>query len=99
MFQMIGETMENKFMKRMERTRFADEKRREGSGSQKRSRMPEIHVGEEFDVTIEKLGHKGDGIVKINNYMVFVKNTESGEDVKIKIKHVKDTIAFAERLN
>lgn len=86
-------------MRRMERHTFANEKRKPGSGSEKRGRAPAIHVGEEFNVKIESLGHKGDGMVKIEGFTVFVKNVEVGEEVKIKVKKVMETVAFAERQN
>jgi predicted RNA-binding protein with TRAM domain len=86
------------FGHRMERTGFAGEKRRGGSGSDKRSHVSTLQVGQEFDVKIEKLGHKGDGMVSIEGMTVFVKNVDEGEEVKIKIKKVMDTIAFADRL-
>jgi predicted RNA-binding protein with TRAM domain len=83
-------------MKRMQRDMFAATGRGE-SGAQRRTHVPEIHVGEEFDVTIEDLGHNGDGFVMLEGFTVFVKNTVKGEKVKIKIKKVMKTVAFAER--
>ncbi len=87
-------------MKRGERDRYAnDKKRKADKGSQKRGAAPSIHVGEDFDVKIEEIGHNGDGVVKIEGYTVFVKNTEVGEEVKIKINKVLRTIAWATRQN
>ena len=83
---------------RMERTSFPGQNKKPGSGTDKRGYAPSIHKGEDFTVTIEELGHNGDGIVHIEGYTVFVKNTEVGEEVTIKIKEVRETIAFAERL-
>jgi predicted RNA-binding protein with TRAM domain len=85
-------------MKRMQRDTYATPGRGQ-SGSQRRTHAPAIHVGEEFDVTIEDLGHNGDGFVKIEGFTVFVKNTVKGEAVKIKIQKVLNTVAFAERQN
>lgn len=84
---------------RHERNQFANEKRKADSGSQKRGHVPIIQKGQEFDVVIDELGHKGDGIAKLEGYTVFVKNTEVGESVKIKLIKVMDTVAFGERLN
>lgn len=84
---------------RRERDRFAGEKRRADSGSQKRSHVTAIQKGQEYDVTIEEMGHNDDGIAKVEGYTVFVKNTEKGEKVRIKIKNVKETVAFADRIS
>lgn len=84
-------------MKRMQRDTYSATKRGD-SGSTRRTHVSEIHKGEEFDVTIEDIGHNGDGFVKIEGYTVFVKNTKKGEQVKIKVLKVMNTIAFAERL-
>jgi len=84
--------------KRYERDRFAGEKKRGNSGSDRRTHVTTLQVGQEFNVTIEDLGHTGDGIVHIDSYTVFVPNTEKGEEVRIKLKKIKDTIAFADRL-
>ena len=67
--------------------------------SEKREHVSTLQKGNDFDVTIEEMGHNGDGIAKIEGFTVFVKNTKLGEKVKIKIKKVKNTIAFADRLN
>ncbi|MCB9362752.1 TRAM domain-containing protein [Candidatus Woesearchaeota archaeon] len=82
----------------MERDQYATDNRRQDSGSQRRSQVTSIQKGQEFDVTIEDIGKKGDGIVKVEGYTVFVQNTEVGEKVRIKIKRVMETIAFADRL-
>ena len=84
--------------KRYERDRFAGEKKRGGSGSDRRTHVTTLQVGQEFNVTIEDLGHNGDGFVHIDDYTVFVRNTMKGEAVKIKLKKIKDTIAFADRI-
>jgi predicted RNA-binding protein with TRAM domain len=86
-------------IKRHERARFIGEKKKGQSGSQKRGAKPLLEVGNEFDVKIEQLGHAGDGLVKIDGYTVFIKNVSVGEEVKIKITQVKETIARAIRLN
>ena len=84
---------------RSERTSYANNKRKSGSGSQKRSPVHTLQKGNEFDVKIEKLGHNGDGMISIEGYTVFVKNVDVGEQVKIKLTKVLDTIAHAVRLN
>lgn len=53
----------------------------------------EIHVVEIF-----KLGHKGDGIARIDGFTIFVPDTTVGQKVKVKITSVRATFGFAEKL-
>jgi predicted RNA-binding protein with TRAM domain len=85
-------------MNRMQRDTYAGTKPRADSGSQRRTHVTSLTKGEEFDVTISEMGHNGDGICKIDNYTVFVRNTVLNEKVRIRLVKVKDTIAWADRL-
>ncbi|MBI2141367.1 TRAM domain-containing protein [Candidatus Woesearchaeota archaeon] len=55
-----------------------------------------VRVGEEVDVTIEAVGAKGDGIAKKEGFVIFVPNTSTGDNVKIRITKVLSNVAFAE---
>lgn len=55
-----------------------------------------IRKGDEFEVEIKQLGSSGDGAVVIEKFVVFVKNVEIGDKVRIKIKDVKPNFAFAD---
>ncbi len=55
-----------------------------------------LRKGDEFIVDIEKLGSSGDGAVLIEEFVVFVKEVEVGEKVRIKIADVKPNFAFAD---
>jgi len=55
-----------------------------------------VRIGDEFEITIKKLGSGGDGAVVIEGFVVFVKNVEVGEHVRIKIEDVKPNFAFAD---
>ncbi len=55
-----------------------------------------VNVGEEYDVKIEDIGKSGDGIAKVDGYIIFVPNTEKGQEVKIKITETKRNLGFAE---
>jgi predicted RNA-binding protein with TRAM domain len=55
-----------------------------------------VNVGEEHDVKIEDMGRSGDGIAKIEGFIIFVPNTKKGQEVKIKITETKRNLAFAE---
>jgi 23S rRNA (uridine2552-2'-O)-methyltransferase len=55
-----------------------------------------LRKGDKFVVDIEKLGSSGDGAVLIEGFVVFVKEVEVGEKVRIKISDVKPNFAFAD---
>jgi len=57
---------------------------------------PPVKEGEEFNLTIEAVGKKGDGIAKINGYTIFVPKTKPDDKVKVKITKVMDNFAFGE---
>ncbi len=47
-----------------------------------------VQEGKEYEVTIEAVGEKGDGIAKIEGFVVFVPGAKAGEKVKIKVDKV-----------
>jgi len=55
-----------------------------------------VSVGETYDVRIEGVGREGDGIARIEGFVVFVPNTRKGESVRIRITKVSRRVAFAE---
>ena len=57
-----------------------------------------VKVGEEHEVTVEEISRRGDGIAKIQNFVIFVPRTEVGDKVKIRITRVSSRYATAERV-
>lgn len=57
-----------------------------------------VKVGEEYDVEISDVGAKGDGITKVENFIIFVPDTKKGEKCKIKIKEVANKFAIGEKV-
>jgi predicted RNA-binding protein with TRAM domain len=55
-----------------------------------------IDVGETYDVTIEDVGREGDGITRVEGFVVFVPNTKKGDSVKIRVTKVSRRVGFAE---
>ncbi|UOY09497.1 TRAM domain-containing protein [Methanonatronarchaeum sp. AMET6-2] len=53
-----------------------------------------IEEGEVYDVEIEDEGKEGDGIAKIENFVIFVPGGEVGDKVKIEIETVKSTFGI-----
>ena len=48
-------------------------------------RSPPVREGEHYDVRIESLGREGDGIAKVENFVVIVPNTQVGDNIKIRV--------------
>src|SRR3989304_7409610 len=57
-----------------------------------------VKIGEEYDVKITEVGAKGDGITKIENFIVFVHGAKKGEECRIRIKEVANKFAIAEKV-
>jgi len=57
-----------------------------------------IQKNEELEVEIIDQGYEGEGIAKVDSFVVFVPEAIQGETVRIKILKVKQNIAFAKLL-
>jgi len=60
--------------------------------------MAPVKEGDELEVRIEAVGEKGDGIAKVNGFVLFVPNTKEGETVKIRVTKVLKNVGFAEKI-
>ncbi len=69
--------------------------RRSQRGSRRFSQPVPVKEGEEYDITIETVGRKGDGIAKIQNFIVFVPDTKAGDKVKVRITGIGGSFATA----
>jgi len=63
--------------------------------NERRSFAP-VKVGEELDVKIEAVGEKGDGVAKKDGFVLFVPNTNAGDEVRVKVTKVLRRVGFAE---
>ncbi len=64
---------------------------------QDRNRGPApVEEGQEVDVTIDSVGKRGDGIARIDNFVVFVPGTNQGDQVKVRITSVRGNFATGE---
>ncbi len=54
-----------------------------------------VSAGGVHDVTIEGIAKKGDGIARIEGFVIFVPGTKIGDQVKIKIERVMRKFAIA----
>jgi len=57
---------------------------------------PPVKVGDVREVKIEAVGSEGDGIAKIEGFVIFVPGTKMNDNVKIRITKVLKKYGFAE---
>jgi len=74
---------------------------RERSGPRNFNRWPQtpkpFKIGDVIDLEIESIGEKGDGVRKINGFVVFVKDVNQGDNVKVKITNIMRKFAVGEK--
>jgi len=67
-----------------------------GRGGFRRQSVPvPVKEGEEYEVTVEAVGRRGDGIAKIEDFIIFVPGTKTGDHVKVKITGIGGSFATA----
>jgi predicted RNA-binding protein with TRAM domain len=57
-----------------------------------------VKVGETYDVSIGDIAKEGDGIARIEGFVIFVPQTKVGDNVKIKVNKVMRKFAIAEKV-
>ena len=55
-----------------------------------------VNVGDELDLKIDAVGEKGDGIAKVKGFVIFIPNTKTGDEVRVKITKVLRKVGFGE---
>jgi len=55
-----------------------------------------VEEGNEYEAEITGISRHGDGIAKIEGFVVFVPNTKQGDHVKFRVTKVKDKFAIGE---
>lgn len=56
-----------------------------------------VREGDQLTVEIVDEGSEGDGVAKVDEYTLFVRDSEEGEEVEIEITDVKPRFGFAKR--
>ena len=59
-------------------------------------RVAPVKVGEELDVKIEGVGEKGDGIARVQGFVLFVPGVKEGDEVRVSVTRVLRKVGFAE---
>ncbi|MER3408417.1 MAG: deoxyribonuclease [Nitrososphaera sp.] len=55
-----------------------------------------VETGKEYDVQITEISRLGDGIARIQRFVIFVKGGKPGQNVKVKVTNVGARFATAE---
>jgi predicted RNA-binding protein with TRAM domain len=59
-------------------------------------RTAPVKEGEKYDVFINSVGGKGDGIAKVKGFVLFIANTKKDDYVQVKVTKVLANAGFAE---
>ncbi len=57
-----------------------------------------VEVGKEYDVKIEDIAREGDGIARVEGFVIFVAQTKVGDQVKIQIDKVMRRFAIGHKV-
>ncbi|GIU70547.1 MAG: hypothetical protein KatS3mg003_0026 [Candidatus Nitrosocaldaceae archaeon] len=55
-----------------------------------------VEKDKEYNVKIEEISKKGDGIARIEGFVIFVKDAQVGQECQIRISHVGNRFATAD---
>jgi predicted RNA-binding protein with TRAM domain len=55
-----------------------------------------VEAGKEYDVQITEISRKGEGIARVQGFVIFVKDGKVGQNAKIRIVQVGNRFATAE---
>ena len=58
-----------------------------------------VEVGKEYEVEVTEISRKGDGIARVQGFVIFVKNGKVGQKVKIKVEQIGNRFATATTSN
>ncbi|MCX6668403.1 MAG: TRAM domain-containing protein [Methanothrix sp.] len=57
-----------------------------------------VEVGKEYDVKIEDIAREGDGIARVEGFVIFVPETQVGDQVKIQVDKVMRRFAIGRKV-
>lgn len=61
-------------------------------------RIAPVKLGETYEVSIDDIAKEGDGIARVEGFVIFVPATKVGDKVKIKVNKVMRKFAIAEKV-
>jgi predicted RNA-binding protein with TRAM domain len=62
-------------------------------------RNPPVQEGNTYTVKVESTGREGDGIAKIDGFVIFIPGAKVGEELEVRINKVTRRVGFAEKLD
>jgi predicted RNA-binding protein with TRAM domain len=57
-----------------------------------------VETGKEYDVQVTEISRKGDGVARVQGFIIFVKGGRVGQKTKVRVTHVGDRFATAETI-
>jgi predicted RNA-binding protein with TRAM domain len=57
-----------------------------------------VESGKEYDVQVTEISRKGDGVARVQGFIVFVKGGRVGQKTRVRVTHVGDRFATAETI-
>jgi predicted RNA-binding protein with TRAM domain len=67
-----------------------------GGGGFRSFKPKPVEVGKEYDVTISDVSRRGDGIAKIDGFVIFVAGAKQGQQARVKVTQVSNRYASAQ---
>jgi len=68
-----------------------------GGGGRSFDNSPKpVETGKEYDVSITEISRKGDGIARVEGFVIFVKDGKARQNAKVRITQVGQRFASAE---
>src|SRR5918996_5117283 len=58
-----------------------------------------VENGKEYDVQVTEISRKGDGVARVQGFIVFVKGGRVGQKARVRVTHVGDRFATAETID
>ena len=56
-----------------------------------------VEEGKQYEVDIKERSRRGDGLARVEGFVIFVPNTKPGDHVKVQVTQVRDRFAIAEK--
>jgi predicted RNA-binding protein with TRAM domain len=58
-----------------------------------------VETGKEYDVQVTEISRKGDGVARVQGFIIFVKGGRVGQKARVRVTHVGDRFATAETIS
>ena len=58
-----------------------------------------VESGKEYDVQVTEISRKGDGVARVQGFIIFVKGGRVGQKTKVRVTHGGDRFATAETID